>query len=128
MLYSVDSEKSLAKLREDVPKACAANKFGVMSVIDLKEKMKEKGVEYGGECLIFEVCNPQKAKQALEANPEISTALPCRISVYRTKEGKIRISTIRPTKLLDLFSSVELQKVAAEVEETITAIMNDAAK
>ena len=128
MLYSVDSEKSLARLREDLPKACAARKFGVMSVIDLKEKMREKGVEYGGECLIFEVCNPQKAKQALEANPEISTALPCRISVFKTKDGKTRVSTIRPTKLLDLFGSADLQRLAGEVEESITAIMNEAAR
>jgi uncharacterized protein (DUF302 family) len=128
MLYTVDSAKSLASLREDIPMACAARKFGVISVLDLKEKMKEKGVEYGGECLIFEVCNPQKAKQALEANPEISTALPCRISLYKTKEGKVRLSTIRPTKLLDLFGSAELQKVASEVEETIVSIMNAAAR
>ncbi|HLY73508.1 MAG TPA: DUF302 domain-containing protein [Planctomycetota bacterium] len=127
MLHTVDSNKSLSTLREDVPKACAARKFGVLSVLDLKEKMKEKGVDYGGECLIFEVCNPHKAKQALEANPEISTALPCRISIYKTKEGKVRLSTIRPTKLLELFSSAELQKVASDVEETIIAIMNDAA-
>src|SRR6187549_2820194 len=111
MLYSVDTEKPLAKLREDLPKACAARKFGVLSVIDLKEKMKEKGVEYDGECLIFEVCNPQKAKQALESNPEISAALPCRISVFKTKEGQTRISTIRPTGLLDLFGSEDLQRL-----------------
>ena len=128
MLYTVDSGKSLTSLREDVPKACAARKFGVLSVLDLKEKMKEKGVEYGGECLIFEVCNPQKAKQALEANPEISTALPCRISAYTTTEGKVRLSTLRPTKLLELFRSAELQKVASEVEETILSIMNEAAR
>lgn len=128
MLYSVDTEKPLAKLREDLPKACAARKFGVMSIIDLKEKMKEKGVEYGGECLIFEVCNPQKAKQTLEANPEISTALPCRISAFRTKEGKTRLSTIRPGRLIDLFGTAELKQLAAEVEETLTAIMNEAAR
>jgi uncharacterized protein (DUF302 family) len=128
MLYSVDCGKSLAKLREDLPKACAARKFGVLSVIDLKEKMKEKGVEYGGECLIFEVCNPQKAKQTLEANPEISTALPCRISAYKTRDGKTRLSTLRPGKLIDLFGTAELQSVAAEVEESITAIMNEAAR
>jgi uncharacterized protein (DUF302 family) len=128
MLYSVESEKTLARLREDVPKACAARKFGVLSVLDLKEKMKEKGVEYGGECLIFEVCNPQKARQALESNPEISTALPCRISVFKTKDGKTCISTIRPTRLLDLFGSEDLQRLAGEVEETITAIMNESAR
>ena len=128
MLYSVGTDKSLVKLREDLPKACAARKFGVLSVIDLKEKMKEKGVEYGGDCLIFEVCNPQKAKQTLEANPEISTALPCRISVFKTKDGRTRISTIRPTKLIDLFGSEDLKRLAGEVEETITAIMNESAR
>jgi uncharacterized protein (DUF302 family) len=128
MLYSVDTEKSLPNIREALPKACAARKFGVLSVIDLKEKMKEKGVDYAGECLIFEVCNPQKAKQTLEANPEISTALPCRISVFKTKEGKTRLSTIRPSKLIDLFGTPELKHVAGEVEDSITAIMNEAAR
>lgn len=127
MLYSVDTEKSLAKLREDLPKACAARKFGVLSVLDLKEKMKEKGVDYAGECLIFEVCNPQKAKQTLEANPEISTALPCRISAYRTKDGKGRLSTIRPSALIELFGTPQLKELAGEVEASITAIMNEAA-
>jgi uncharacterized protein (DUF302 family) len=128
MLYSVETEKPLARLREDLPKACAARKFGVMSVIDLKEKMREKGVEYVGECLIFEVCNPQKAKQTLEANPEISTALPCRISAFKTKEGKTRLSTIRPSKLIDLFGTAELKQLPGEVEESLTAIMNEVAR
>ena len=128
MLYSVDTEKTMAKLREDLPKACAAHKFGVLSVLDLREKMKEKGVEYAGECLIFEVCNPLKAKQTLEANPEISTALPCRISAFRTKAGKTRLSTIRPSKLIDLFGTPELQQVAGEVETSIVAIMDEAAR
>ena len=128
MLYSVDTDKPLAKLREDLPKACAARKFGVLSVIDLKEKMKEKGVEYAGECLIFEVCNPQKAKETLEANPEISAALPCRISAFKTKDGKTRLSTIRPNKLIDLFGTAELQQLAGDVEESLKAIMDETAR
>ncbi len=128
MLTSVETTKSLAALREDVPKACAAHKFGVLSVVDLKEKMKEKGVDYAGECLIFEVCNPQKAKTALEATPEISTVLPCRISAFKGKDGKMRLSTIRPSRLLDLFGTAELKPVAADVEAALTAIMSEAAR
>ena len=128
MLISVGSEKSLAQLQEDIPNACAAHKFGVVAMHDLKEKMKEKGVEYAGECLIFEVCNPQKAKQALEACPEISTALPCRISVYRTKEGRTRLSTIRPTLLMELYGAGGIEDVAEEVEAALTAIMKEAAR
>jgi uncharacterized protein (DUF302 family) len=128
MLLSVDTGKSLAELREAVPKACAAVKFGVIGTHDLKEKMKEKGVEYAGECLIFEVCNPQKAKQALEADPAISTALPCRISAFRTKEGQVRLATIKPTKLLDLFDARGIKGVAQEVEGALVAILKEAAR
>lgn len=128
MLFSVESEKPLAKLKEDVPKACAAHKFGVLAVHDLREKMKEKGVEYRGDCVVFEVCNPQKAKEALEAEPDISTALPCRISVYKGKDGKTRLSTIRPTALVAIYGAGGLKGLAEEVEATLTAIMREAAR
>ena len=127
MLLSMDSRKSLDRIREDLPRACAAHKFGVLGVHDLKEKMREKGVEYRGDCLVFEVCNPHQAKVVLEANPDISTALPCRISVYSTPDGKTRLSTMRPTALIDLFDSRELRTVAEEVEEALHAIMKEAA-
>lgn len=127
MLITVDSDRTLAEVREALPRACAAHKFGVLGVHDLKEKMKEKGVDFAGDCLIFEVCNPQKAKQALEANPAISTTLPCRISVYRTPDGMTRLATIRPTLLLEMYGSDELGNLAVEVEETLTAIMTEAA-
>ncbi len=128
MLITVDSARTLAEIREALPKVCAAHKFGVMGVHDLKEKMKEKGVEYAGECLIFEVCNPHKAKQALETNPAISTALPCRISAYRTPDGMTRLATIRPTLLLEMYGNAELKQLAVEVEETLKAIMTEVAE
>jgi uncharacterized protein (DUF302 family) len=127
MLLSVDTEKTLAALREGLPKACAANKFGVLGVHDLKEKLKEKGLDYAGECLVFEVCNPQKAKQVLEADPSISTALPCRITAYRSKEGGMRLATLKPTGLVGLFGSDELKGVAKEVEDALVAILKAAA-
>lgn len=128
MLLSVDSTKSLAQLQEDIPNACAAHKFGVVATMDLKALLKKKGVEYDGECLIFEVCNPQKAKQALDACPEVSTALPCRISVYRTKDGKTRLSTIRPTMLTDMYKAEGLRETGVEVEAALAAILEQAAK
>ena len=62
--------------------AVQANRFGVMQVHNLKETMAKKGVEFERECLIFEVCQPQQAKKVLDQNMSVSTALPCRISIY----------------------------------------------
>ena len=127
MLSALETTKPIEKVRDDLTKACANHKFGVLGVHDLKAKMKEKGVDYTGECLVFEVCNPQKAKQVLETNPDVSTALPCRISVFKTPEGKTRIATLKPTELISVFETEQLQGVAREVEETLSAIMKEAA-
>lgn len=127
MLSAYETAKPLDRVKDDLTKACANHKFGVLGVHDLKAKLKEKGVELAGECLVFEVCNPQKAKQVLETNPDIATALPCRISVYRTKDGKTKIATLRPTELISVFGTKELQGVAREVETTLDAIMKEAA-
>ena len=74
----------------------------------------------------LEVCNPQEAKKVLEANLEISTALPCRISVYEDA-GATKLATMRPTAMIDLFGTAGLQAVAKEVEATLIAIMAEAA-
>jgi uncharacterized protein (DUF302 family) len=128
MLLSVGSKKTLAQLQEDIPNACAAQQFGVVATLDLKAQLRKKGVEYDGECLIFEVCNPQKARLALEACPEVSTALPCRISVYRTKDGKTWLSTLRPTMLAELYKAEGLRETAAAVEAALAAVLEQAAK
>ncbi len=97
-----------------------------MTVHNLKETMKKKGVDFDRECRIFEVCNPHQAKKVLEKNMEISTALPCRISVYNEKD-KVKLATLKPTALVSQFNAPELQPVAKEVEETLVQIMKEAA-
>jgi uncharacterized protein (DUF302 family) len=67
------------------------------------------------------------AKKVLEANMEISKALPCRISVYE-EEGKTILATLRPTVLITHFAVPGLQGVAREVEETLIGIMQEAAQ
>lgn len=97
-----------------------------MQVHNLKEAMTEKGVEFARECLIFEVCQPLQAKKVLDENMSVSTALPCRISVFE-EGGKTILATLKPTTLLAMFNTPQLKGVAHEVEDTIMKIMNEAA-
>jgi uncharacterized protein (DUF302 family) len=126
MLHVVESSKPLDQVAEALPLAVVRHKFGVLGMHDLRAKMAEKGVPFARECRIFEVCNPHQAKRVLEANLEISTALPCRISVYE-EGGRTKLATLRPTALIGLYSSPELRGVAEEVEHTLVAIMAEAA-
>jgi uncharacterized protein (DUF302 family) len=126
MLYEIESTKTIDQVCQDLEEAVVEHKFGVMTVHNLKETMKKKGVEFDRECRIFEVCNPHQAKKVLEKNMQISTALPCRISVF-TEGGKVKLATLKPTALISQFNVPDLQSVAKEVEETLIQIMKEAA-
>ncbi len=89
--------------------------------------MNAKGVEFGPECRIVEVCNPKKAKAVLETDMSISNALPCRISIYE-EGGKVKVSTLRPTAILGLFGQPGLEPVAEEVEETMIRMIDAACR
>ncbi|HEY4932408.1 MAG TPA: DUF302 domain-containing protein [Terriglobales bacterium] len=126
MLVKLSTDKSVSEAATALQAAVLANHFGVMQVHNLKETMEKKGVEFGRECLIFEVCQPQQAKKVLDQNMSVSTALPCRISIYE-EGGKTVLATLKPTTLLALFKSPQLEGVAQEVEDTIVKIMKEAA-
>lgn len=126
MLFELQSQKSLDEIGKGLEAAAARHHFGVVAVHDLKATMAKKGVQYAGECLVYEVCQPQQAKRVLEANGSVSTALPCRISVYRHGEG-YKLATLLPTALMALFHSPDLEPVAKEVEQVMVAMMREAA-
>jgi uncharacterized protein (DUF302 family) len=126
MLVKFSTDKTVSETAVALEAAVQANHFGVMQVHNLKETMAKKGVEFAPECLIFEVCQPQQAKKVLEQNMSVSTALPCRISIYE-EGGKTILATLRPTTLLAMFNAPQLERVAQEVEDTIVKIMKEAA-
>jgi len=126
MIFEVTSTKTLDEIGQDLQDSAARHKFGIITVHDLKETMKKKGVEFAGECMIYEVCNPHQAKKVLEANGAVSTALPCRISVYRSGD-RYKLATILPTAMMQMFDNPELEPVAREVEEVVTAMMRESA-
>ena len=125
MIYVKETEGSIDAVIARLEEAAAANQFGVLGILDLKQKMDAKGVDFACACRVLEVCNPVKAKEVLEGNMSISTVLPCRTSVYE-EDNAIKVATVRPTMLLNLFDRPELQAVAREVEDTLVRIIDTA--
>jgi uncharacterized protein (DUF302 family) len=126
MLNIVESSRTIDEIGEAIREAAQKRKFGVLHVHNLKATMAKKGVEFAADCRIFEVCNPQQAKRVLESRMEVSTALPCRISVYE-EDGKVKLATIKPSMMLEMFGAEDLGPVAEEVEKVMFEIMDEAA-
>ena len=100
---------------ELVREALKKEGFGVLTEIDVKEKMKEKlGLDMR-KYIILGACNPPNAYQAILAEENIGLMLPCNVIVYE-KGSQTVLSVIRPTVAMQMIDNVELQEVAKAVE------------
>ena len=127
MKYIVSSTKSVAQAAIDLESAVKKYKFGVLHTLNLRQTLHGKGIELANDCLVFDVCNPQKAKDVLDMDMSMNLALPCRISVY-SENQQTYIGMISPKAMLAMLSdSAELATAASEVESTLQTIINEAA-
>jgi uncharacterized protein (DUF302 family) len=100
---------------EQVREALKKEGFGVLTEIDVKEKMKEKlGLDMR-KYIILGACNPPNAYKAILAEENIGLMLPCNVIVYE-KGSKTVLSVIRPTVAMQMIDNVKLQKLAEAVE------------
>lgn len=121
----VESKKPIDEVCRALEHAVVENRFGVLHVHDLGKTLAAKGFPLGFDARVFDVCNPQRAHEVLSANPALSVALPCAISVF-TEGGQTKLAFIRPTAMLGLFGS-DVLHVAEEVEATVRRIVEAAA-
>jgi uncharacterized protein (DUF302 family) len=123
--YTVSTAKSQSEAVQAVVDGTAAHGFRVQFVHDVQETLAEKG--FVREPLtIVEMCNAKFASQVLAADPKIGLMLPCPIMVY-VQGGQTLISTMRPTLIGGFFPAAGIDEVAAEVEQVLFAIIDEAA-
>jgi uncharacterized protein (DUF302 family) len=94
--------------------------FGVLSEIDLKEKLKEKlNVDFK-RYVILGACNPPLAYKALQAEPEIGLLLPCNVIVYELDGESSMVAAIDPNSMVDVVgSNPVIEEVARDARERL---------
>lgn len=124
--FVLESHESFADTCAALERAVPAHGFGVIGSHNLGDTLRSKGLPFGEECRVYEVCEPRQAAQVLGANLLLSTALPCRISVF-TEAGCTQVAMVRPEGMLGTLSSdPALAAVAADVEAAAIAIIREA--
>lgn len=113
--FQLKSEKgfdeTLGALAENLQK----EGFGILWEFDVPEKLKEKGFTFETRCRILEICNPAKAKEALETSMNAVFFLPCKIVVFE-QEGAVFMGMIRPSLMMELLEDQAIMPLAHEVE------------
>ena len=124
---SATTELGFTETADRVRDELKAEGFGVLCEIDVQATLKEKlGVD-GEPYLILGACNPPLAHQALEAEPDLGTLLPCNVVVYQ-RGSETHISAIDAERMLSIVGNEALAPVAAEVRSRLAAVVERAAK
>ncbi|MFO0555506.1 MAG: DUF302 domain-containing protein [Polyangiaceae bacterium] len=106
-----------------VQAALAAEGFGLITQIDMKETLKAKlNVEFR-KYKILGACNPAFARRALEQNLRIGLHLPCNVVVHEIDDKRTSVGFIDPITVLGLADSSEaLKQIAGEVGERLDRV------
>lgn len=125
LLYVKETPLFIDAVEERLKAAAKNHQFSVLHVTDLRAKIQSNDLDFAPACKVLDVCNPYRAKEVLDAKMAISTALPCRISIYE-ENGKTIVATLLPSKVLGMFGVEGLEPVAESVERDLIKIINEA--
>lgn len=115
---------------ERVREALAAEGFGVLTEIDVRETLRKKlDVEFR-PYRILGACNPPLAHLALSAEIDIGLLLPCNVILYEGETpGTTVVAALDPVVQLGLTGRDDLEPLAGEVrarmERVIRAVSKD---
>jgi len=99
--------------------------FGLISTIDIREKLKEKLDVDFKKYVILGACNPAFAYKALQLEDKIGVLLPCNVIVQEVGDGKIEVAAVDPMESMQAVKNKQLGTMAGEVSEKLSKAIND---
>ena len=101
---------------DEVKEALGIEGFGVLSEINIHEKLKEKLDVNFRRYVILGACNPAYAYKALQSEDKIGTMLPCNVVVQELGKNEIEVAAIDPMASMMAIENPKLAKIAVEIK------------
>jgi uncharacterized protein (DUF302 family) len=97
--------------------------FGIISEINIHDKIKEKlGIDFK-KYRILGACNPGYAYKALQTEEKIGTMLPCNVIVIDKENGQTEVSAVNPVASMMAIHNPALESIALEVTEKLKRVI-----
>src|ERR1035437_2714075 len=116
---STDFDQAVLLVTESLKK----EGFGVLTEINLQEKLKEKlNVDFR-KYKILGACNPAYAYKAIQMEDKVGTMLPCSVIVQELGNNEIEVAAIDPIASMMAIENPGLAGIAAEVKEKLERVI-----
>lgn len=109
--------------------AIARRNYFLAGTNNLDDNLRQRAADLGkpfdfDHYKILSFCNLTLADEALKVDPYVGAFMPCRLAVFVVKgSSEVIIVTLRPTFLSRVFRSSEMERLAAQVEGDVLAIL-----
>lgn len=118
---NVTFEEAVTRVTEELKK----EGFGVLTEINMHEKIKEKlGVDFR-QYRILGACNPAAAYKALQEEDKIGTMLPCNVIVQQISETQTEIAAVDPVASMQSVGNEKLAAIANEVQQKLKKVIEN---
>ena len=122
--YKKNIKGTLVEVEKLLRESLLNNGFGVITEIDIKEKLEDKlGVDFR-EYKILGSCHPPSAYESLNIDLDVGILLPCNFVVWDNKDGSTTVATIKATSLLSVLKNRELKDAGEKVDKLVSSVMN----
>lgn len=121
--FSKTINESLEKAKERVTETLKEEGFGILTEIDVQATLKKKLDVDFRPYIILGACNPAFAYEALKAEQNIGTMLPCNVILQENKKGSIEVSAVDPVASMQAIKNDQLGKVATEVRNKLQRVI-----
>lgn len=112
---NVDFDQAVLLIAESLKK----EGFGILTEINLQEKLKEKlNVDFR-KYKILGACNPTFAYKAVQLEDKIGTMLPCSVIVQELENNEIEVAAVDPVASMMAIENPDLAGMAGEIKEKL---------
>ena len=118
------SGTTVAAIRPKVEEELKKEGFGVLTEIDIQATMKNKLDKDYLPHLILGACNPVYADKVISIEPNISTLLPCNVTLRELANGDVEIAIVDPFAM-DTVGNADLDTAAKAVQEKLMNVLNN---
>lgn len=128
MYFTTQVEGSISEVFEKVKVALKAEKFGVVTELDMDKTLHKKlGVEMMPYKIVG-ICSAKHANQVLQYEENIGVFLPCKMILKQIEDHTVEVVALNPEVVMGVLQNPEITEIGEEVGASIKRVIQELGK